>query len=250
MNFGRSNYHSRPRKKDDLGDGILLIDKPSGCTSHDVVDQIRKQFNLAKVGHGGTLDPMATGLLVILLGRGTKLSDRIMGGDKSYEGVMYLGKTTDTQDVEGNVLTEASCEGITEEMVAAAIGKWVGDVWQTPPMISAIKKNGVPLYKLARQGQTVERQPRLLHVYEFVIKKYELPRVWFALRSTKGTYVRTLCADIGEGLGCGAYLEELRRTASGFLRVEQAHKLDDILNMSPADLRQLVIPSETVITGG
>lgn len=248
MNFGRSNYHSRPRKKDDLGDGILLVDKPSGCTSHDVVDQIRKQFNLAKVGHGGTLDPMATGLLVILLGRGTKLSDRIMGGDKSYEGVMCLGKTTNTQDIEGDILTEASCEGITQEMVAAAIGKWIGDVWQTPPMISAIKKNGVPLYKLARQGQTVERKPRLLHVYEFVMKKYELPRVSFALRSTKGTYVRTLCADIGDSLGCGAYLEQLRRTASGSFRVEQAHHADDILKMTPADLRGLVIPIGTVLS--
>lgn len=227
-------------------DGLLLVDKPAGLTSHDVVDRIRRHFRIEKVGHGGTLDPMATGLLVLLLGRGTKLSNQIIGADKAYEGTMHLGATTDTEDVDGKVLTEAPCEGITRERLEEEIRKWMGDVMQTPPMVSAIKREGVPLYKLARRGETVERAPRLIHIYDFTLLDFAPPLARFRLRCTKGTYVRTLCADIGRALGCGAYLQQLRRIQSGALRVGHARPLDEVLRLDLAALAKLVIPMHDV----
>lgn len=137
----------------DCFNGVLLVDKPSGCTSHDVVHQIRRTFKIEKVGHGGTLDPNATGLLIILLGKGTKLSDQIMGGDKIYSGIMRLGRVTSSQDCDGEILEEKPFEQITQEQVVAEMKKLEGDIQQMPPMVSAIKMNGVPLYKLARKGQ-------------------------------------------------------------------------------------------------
>jgi tRNA pseudouridine55 synthase len=226
----------------DPWDGLLLVDKPSGPTSHDIVAKIRRHFGFEKVGHGGTLDPMATGLLVILLGRGTKLSNQVMGSDKTYEGVMKLGVATDTQDADGDVIAERPFEGVTREALAAAMAKWTGDVMQTPPMVSAIKKNGVPLYKLARKGQTIEREPRLLHIYEFALLDFQPPLATFRLRCTKGTYARTLCSDVGDALGCGAHLGALRRTESGKLRVADATPLDALLAMSRDELTRLVRP--------
>lgn len=230
----------------DPWDGLLLVDKPSGPTSHDVVDRIRRHFGIDKVGHGGTLDPMATGLLVILVGRGTKLSNVVMGADKTYEGVMRLGVATDTEDVDGRVVAEADPSGVTREQVEAEMKKRLGDLMQTPPMVSAVKRDGVPLYKLARRGQTVEREPRLVHVYEFAPLDFDLPRVRFRLRCSKGTYVRTLCADIGRELGCGAHLAELRRTQSGALRVADAAALDDLLQLDRDGLAKRVIPIHQV----
>lgn len=227
-------------------EGLLLVDKPSGMTSHDVVDAIRRHFGFKKVGHGGTLDPMATGLLVILLGRGTKLSDRIIASDKTYEGAMKLGMTTDTEDVDGKVLSESDCGGVTKARVEEELGRREGDLMQVPPMVSAIKRQGVPLYKLARKGLTVEREPRLIHVYEFRLKAFEPPRAHFLLRCTKGTYVRTLCADIGKALGCGAFLESLRRTQSGGLTLDAATPLDDILRMDAEQLAKRVRPLHDV----
>ena len=153
MKFKRQ---SAPLGALDAFDGLLLVDKPAGPTSHDLVDEIRRHFRLEKVGHGGTLDPMATGLLIILLGRGTKLSNYVMGADKVYEGLMHLGETTDTEDLDGKILTQADCSGVTRESVEREMSKRVGDLMQTPPMVSAVKVNGVPLYKLARKGKTVE----------------------------------------------------------------------------------------------
>lgn len=226
----------------DRWDGILLIDKPSGMTSHDVVDRIRRTFRLKKVGHGGTLDPMATGLLVILLGRGTKLSNQIMGADKTYEGTLRLGVTTDSEDCDGVVTSEADPSGVTSEALSAEMRKRVGDQMQTPPMVSAVKKGGVPLYKLARKGQTVEREARLIHVYEFALLGFTPPEATFRLRCTKGTYVRTLCADIGTSLSCGAHLKALRRTVSGSLRIEDAISLEAILNGGVEEAARRVIP--------
>lgn len=223
-------------------EGLLLVDKPAGLTSHDVVDAIRRKFGFKKVGHGGTLDPMATGLLVILLGRGTKLSERIMASDKTYEGILRLGVTTDTEDVDGQVLSEADFSGVTREQLAAEMRRREGDLLQVPPMVSAIKRQGVPLYKLARKGQTVERAPRLIHLYEFRLLSFEPPRAAFRLRCTKGTYVRTLCADIGRALGCGAFLEALRRIEAGDLSVEKATPLEELLNMDRDQLTQRVRP--------
>jgi tRNA pseudouridine55 synthase len=239
MKYKRS---SSPLGALDVFDGLLLVDKPAGPTSHDLVDEIRRRFQIEKVGHGGTLDPMATGLLILLLGRGTKLSHYVMGSDKVYEGLMHLGVTTDTEDLDGEVLAKTDCEGVTREQLENKMVQLVGDIMQTPPMISAVKRNGVPLYKLARKGKTVEREPRLIHVYEFKLLDFSLPFVRFRLRCTKGTYVRTLCADIGRALGCGAYLEQLRRTQSGSMKVEDAIAYETILGLEPEQLAKYVIP--------
>lgn len=232
----------RRAPRHDPYDGILLVDKPSGFTSHDVVAKLRSHFRLKKVGHGGTLDPMATGLLILLLGRGTKLSQRIMGTDKEYEGVMRLGVATDTHDADGTVIQERDARHITREAVLEEMNRHRGDQMQMPPMVSAIKKNGVPLYKLARKGQDVEREARLIHVYRFDLLAYNPPDARFLLRCTKGTYVRTLCADIGESLGCGAHLAELRRTAIGNLHVDQARSLDELVQGTLEELGRHVVP--------
>ena len=210
-------------------DGLLLVDKPSGPTSHDIVAQIRRRFRIAKVGHGGTLDPMATGLLVILLGKGTKISDRVMGHDKTYEGTLRLGIETDSQDADGQVVAEKDAAAITAEQVAAQMKARLGDQMQMPPMVSAIKIKGVPLYKLARKGETVERPPKLIHVYRFELLDFAPPDVRFVVECTKGTYVRTLAHDVGQSLGVGAHLVQLRRTKIGQLDVANAFALDDLL---------------------
>lgn len=231
-------------------DGVLLIDKPPDHTSHDVVARIRKHFHFKKVGHGGTLDPMATGLLVILLGRGTKLSDYVMGSDKTYVGTIRLGVRTYTQDAEGEVLETADPAGVTEEAVRAELAKRTGDIMQTPPMVSAIKKDGVPLYKLARKGKVVEREPRLIHVYRFELVAFRPPDVDMIIECTKGTYVRTLAAEIGDALGCGAHLAGLRRTVSGEFSIDDAIPLEEALQTPPAELARRVIPPTQVHTIG
>lgn len=223
-------------------DGILLVDKPAGPTSHDVVYKIRRHFNLKKVGHGGTLDPAATGLLVILLGRGTRVSNRFMSSDKTYEGTITLGVTTDSQDAEGVVLKETDPSMITRAQLEEAISKFKGDMFQIPPMVSAIKMAGVPLYKLARKGEEIERKPRFIHIYDFRLLEYTSPRGTFVLRCSKGTYVRTLCHDIGEALGVGAHLSQLRRTESAGYSVNHAVTLDQLLSMQQVDLLNVVIP--------
>lgn len=229
-----------PRR--DPFDGVLLVDKPAGPTSHDIVHRIRRHFRFRKVGHGGTLDPLATGLLVILLGRGTRLSAWFMAADKTYEGTLRLGITTDTQDADGRVLKEADWTGITREQVEQALNAFRGDQLQTPPMVSAVKRDGVPLYKLARRGQEVERQPRLIHIYEFRVREFDPPQVRFLLRCTKGTYVRTLCHDVGERLGCGGHLAQLRRLRSGDYDVRDATPLDTLMGLDTPGLVDVVIP--------
>lgn len=225
-----------------LFDGVLLVDKPAGPTSHDIVHRIRKVFRIDKVGHGGTLDPNATGLLLILLGKGTKLSDQLMGCDKAYEGVMRLGRTTSSQDCDGETLEERPWEQVTREQVEARLAERVGDSFQTPPMVSAIKVDGVPLYKLARKGQEVERKPRFVHVYRFALKEWAPPLVSFEVLCTKGTYVRTLAHDVGQALGCGACLDALRRTQSGTFSVADAAPFEELLKMTPEQLAARVLP--------
>ncbi len=220
---------NRRRREPDPYDGLLLVDKPSEWTSSDVVVKIRNHFKFSKVGHGGTLDPLATGLLVLLIGKGTKLSDRIMGGDKTYEGVLRLGVTTNSQDADGEVLEEKDASHITREQVEAVIQNYLGDIEQIPPMVSAIKKNGVPLYKMARKGQEIEREPRKIHVYSIEVLEFDNPLVTFRVKSTKGTYIRTLAHDIGNDLGVGGSLDALRRTASGPLSIDKAHTMEEIL---------------------
>ena len=228
-------------------DGIILVDKPSGPTSHDVVDAIRRHFRLGKVGHAGTLDPQATGLLVIMIGRATKLANSLMAGDKAYEGTIRLGITTDTQDAKGKVLSEADPGHVTEEILAAEMKKLTGDIMQIPPMVSAVKKDGVPLYKLARQGKTIERRPKLVRIHEFRLRSFKLPRADFFLRCSKGVYARTLCADIGEALGCGAHLESLNRLNSGEFSVSNAYSLEKLMAMERSQLAQIMVPMNRII---
>jgi tRNA pseudouridine55 synthase len=223
-------------------DGALLIDKPAGPTSHDVVDKIRRKFGIKKVGHCGTLDPNATGLLIIVLGRGTKLSERLMSDDKVYEGTIKFGEATDSYDCDGEITGTKPVPPITLEQLNEACTPFIGDIMQTPPMVSAIKKGGVPLYKLARKGIEVEREARLVHVYNFRFTDYAEPLGQFRLACTKGTYVRSVAHELGQNLGCGAHLTTLRRSVSGKFDVADAMPLDAILNLSQAELEQRVIP--------
>ena len=223
-------------------DGILLLDKPAGKTSHDLVYTIRRTFNLKKVGHGGTLDPAATGLLVMLLGKGTKASEFVMKGDKTYEGSIHLGVTTDSQDADGTVVHEADASAVTADQVTDAMAGWLGDREQIPPMVSAIKKGGKPLYKLAREGKVVEREPRKIVVHRFDLLCFEPPTVKFVVECSKGTYVRTLAHDVGQALGCGAHLSALRRTISGNYSVSDAVTEEELVRWTYDELKSRVFP--------
>jgi tRNA pseudouridine55 synthase len=225
-------------------DGVLLVDKAAGMTSHDVVALVRRRLQIKKVGHCGTLDPIATGLLLLTLGRGTKIQDLLMSEDKEYTGTLTLGATTDTQDRAGKILEERPVPPLTDENVRAAFEKFRGDFYQMPPMVSAIKQGGVPLYKLAREGKVVEREPRLVHVYGYTIGRIATPDIDFSVACSKGFYVRTYAHDIGEELGCGAHLKELRRTRSGRFVVDGAVTVDELQNAEPVDIlsRILTLP--------
>jgi tRNA pseudouridine55 synthase len=205
---------------EDSLNGVLLVDKGQDMTSHDVVAVARRCLGTKKVGHCGTLDPMATGMLILVVGTGTKISDLLMSEDKEYIGTLTLGKTTNTQDAEGETLEEKPVPAFTQEEIQAAFDTQRGDFYQTPPMVSAIKINGVPLYKLARKGQEVEREARFVRVYDSEITRAALPEVDFRVVCSKGFYVRTYAHDIGQKLGCGAHLSSLRRTRSGHFRFE------------------------------
>ncbi len=223
-------------------DGAILVDKPAGPTSHDVVDAIRRKFGIKKVGHCGTLDPNATGLLIIVLGRGTKLSERLMGDDKVYEGTIKFGEATDSYDSDGELTSSLPVMPMTIEELNEEAAKFIGDQMQVPPMVSAIKKGGVPLYKLARKGVEVEREPRLVHIYNFRFTSYAEPLGEFRVACTKGTYIRSIAHDLGQKLGCGAHLTTLRRSASGRFDVADALPLDAVLKLTPAELEKRVMP--------
>jgi tRNA pseudouridine55 synthase len=223
-------------------DGAILVDKPSGPTSHDVVDVIRRRFGIKKVGHCGTLDPNATGLLIIVLGRGTKLSEKLMGDDKVYEGGVKFGEATDSYDCDGELTSTQPVPPLTLDQLNETAATFVGDQMQTPPMVSAIKVKGVPLYKLARKGIEVAREARLVHVFNFRFIGYHEPLGQFRIACTKGTYVRSIAHELGQKLGCGAHLATLRRVTSGKFDVANATKLDDILKLTTAELEKKVIP--------
>ena len=223
-------------------DGILLIDKPAGPTSHDIVDIIRNSYRIKKVGHCGTLDPAATGLLIIVLGKATKLSEKLMSDDKVYVGSMKLGETTNTFDAEGQVESTKPVPDLSIETLQKEANKFLGDQMQIPPMVSAIKINGTPLYKLARKGQTVDRKERFIHLYKFLISEYETPVAWFKVACTKGTYIRTLAHDFGQKIGCGGHLSGLRRTISGTFKVSNATSLEELTTLSALDLNKRIIP--------
>lgn len=210
-------------KSDESLNGVLLVDKDPDMTSHDVVAVARRCLNMKKIGHCGTLDPMATGMLILVLGSGTKLQDLLMSEDKEYVGSMKLGQTTNTQDSEGEVLEEKPVPAFSDEEVNAAFEAYQGDFYQMPPMVSAIKIGGVPLHKLARQGKVVEREPRFVRVYAHEINRIAIPDIDFRVVCSKGFYVRTYAHDIGQKLGCGAHLTALRRTRSGHFSFKEGN---------------------------
>ncbi|MGK2906080.1 MAG: tRNA pseudouridine(55) synthase TruB [Desulfuromonadales bacterium] len=208
--------------------GVLIIDKPRGLTSFDVVRQVRRLCNVRRVGHAGTLDPLATGVLPVAVGGSTRLVEYMMAGDKIYQATMKLGACTDTQDSEGRILEEKDWQHVDRDALEDVVSGFVGEISQLPPMYSALKKNGKPLYQLARQGMVVERQPRSVRIDSLVIDACSPPLVTFTVRCSKGTYVRTLCHDIGQTLNCGAHLTALRRLRCGRFDTAASHTLEEL----------------------
>lgn len=233
-----------------MPNGILIVDKPAGWTSQDVAAKLRGVYHEKRVGHGGTLDPMATGVLPIFLGRATRAVPFFEHADKVYEAVLRLGLVTDTQDSTGRVLEEHSVD-ITQEQLEALLPRFRGVIQQIPPMYSAVKVNGQKLYALARKGQEVEREPRTVVIHELTLLEQDQPQSsilnsQFALRvhCSKGTYVRTLCHDMGAALGCGGCMAALRRTRAGRYDIAQAHPLDEIL--ADPDPERFLLPIDSL----
>ena len=227
--------------------GVIIVNKEKGFTSHDVVAKLRGILKQKKIGHTGTLDPDATGVLPVCLGHATKLCDMLTDKDKTYETVMLLGKVTDTQDLSGTVLSEGSLDGIDNEMVETCIGEFVGNYLQIPPMYSALKVNGKKLYELARQGIEVERKARPVVIHSIRIIKMDLPRVRMEVSCSKGTYIRTLCHDIGEKLGCGACMEELVRTQVSRFVLADSLTLNQVREMKDAErLDEVLVPIDAM----
>jgi tRNA pseudouridine55 synthase len=221
--------------------GIVLVDKPKEWTSHDVVNFVRRRFSVAKVGHCGTLDPAATGLLVIVLGHATKMSQQLSGSDKTYEATILFGKETDSQDMDGQVISEKDCSFLTEDTVRAEFAKFAGEMEQIPPMVSAVKKDGIRLYELARAGKEIERDPKKITIYGLDVRKVYLPYADFILKCSKGTYVRTICSDIGRNLGCGAVLFSLRRSVCGEFNVENAVTVETMKTWEQDELYRAMV---------
>ena len=209
-------------------DGLLLVDKPPGKTSHDIVDFVRRRFNQRKVGHCGTLDPIATGLLMLVIGKATRVQDLLMAEDKEYEGTLKLGETTDTQDAAGKILETKPVPTLDRAAIEAAFAKFTGEFDQVPPMVSAIKKDGVPLYKLAREGKVIDRPARKVRIDRHEILELALPIVRFRIHCTKGFYVRTYCHDLGQLIGCGGHMSALIRTRSGNFELSKAVRWSDL----------------------
>ena len=227
--------------------GIINVYKEKGFTSHDVVAKLRGIVGQKKIGHTGTLDPDATGVLPVCLGKATKLCDLLTDKNKTYEAVLLLGKTTDTQDITGEVLEEKSTEALTEEKVREAIEGFIGDYEQIPPMYSALKVNGKKLYELAREGKFIERKARPVKILDIQILEIDLPKVRMEVSCSKGTYIRTLCHDIGEKLGCGGCMESLIRTRVSTFRIEDAKTLDEIETLKQeGKLAELLVPIDAM----
>lgn len=227
--------------------GIINVYKEKGFTSHDVVAKLRGIVGQKKIGHTGTLDPDATGVLPVCLGKATKICDLLTDKNKTYEAVLLLGKTTDTQDITGEVLEEKSTEALTEEKVREAIEGFIGDYEQIPPMYSALKVNGKKLYELAREGKVIERKARPVKILDIQILEIDLPKVRMEVSCSKGTYIRTLCHDIGEKLGCGGCMESLIRTRVSTFRIEDAKTLDEIETLKQeGKLAELLVPIDAM----
>ena len=234
--------------------GILNIYKEKGYTSHDVVARLRGIVGQKKIGHTGTLDPEAEGVLPVCLGRATKVCDMLTDKDKTYETVLLLGTSTDTQDITGRVLSEHSLDdpelpdgAVTEEKAESCIRGFIGEYDQIPPMYSALKVGGKKLYELAREGKTIERKSRKVMIYDIRIKDIDLPRVRMEVKCSKGTYIRTLCHDIGEKLGCGGCMEKLLRTRVGQFSLDQSLKLSQVEQMVREErIDEILMPTDSV----
>ena len=230
--------------------GVLNVRKEKGYTSHDVVAKLRGIVGQRKIGHTGTLDPDAEGVLPVCLGRATKLCDMLTDKDKTYEAVLLLGRATDTQDITGTVLESREVPEFRPEEISDVLQSFVGEYAQVPPMYSAIKVNGRKLYELAREGKEIERKARIVQIYEIRIKKTELPRIWMEVRCSKGTYIRTLCHDIGQRLGCLGCMEDLLRTRTGRFRLEDSLTLEEIRRKKEdGSLMEDVIPIDEMFAG-
>ncbi len=227
--------------------GVLLVDKPQGITSHDVVDSVRRLYQTRRVGHAGTLDPMATGLLILLVGKATKASDQLMAQEKEYLGEATLGLVTDTQDAEGETLETNPVPEITEIQIRDALASMLGEQFQIPPMHSAKKIGGKKLYELARKGLEVVREPRAIRIDAFDLISWQSPKINFRVHCTKGTYVRTLAYDLGRKLGPGAHLSMLRRTRSGNLDLSRGHTLQALGAMNDEQLLAALVPAQEAI---
>ena len=214
-------------------DGIVIVDKPQDWTSQDVTARLRRVFHTRRIGHGGTLDPMATGVLPIFVGRATRGVEFFEHAEKTYETVLRLGLTTDTEDITGAVLTETPVS-VTDEQIEAALAAFRGEIMQVPPMYSALKVNGQKLCDLARKGKTVERQPRPITIHELTLLERGVNTLRLRVRCSKGTYIRTLCKDIGEELGCGGCMESLRRVSAGEYTIDDAVPLQELLDTTQA----------------
>ncbi|MBR0366439.1 MAG: tRNA pseudouridine(55) synthase TruB [Clostridia bacterium] len=226
--------------------GIVVIDKPAGVTSHDVVGMVRKRFATRRVGHTGTLDPLATGVLVMCVGNATKAADMIANADKRYRAGLELGICTDTLDTEGTV-TEQRAVNVTEADVRECILSFIGEQDQIPPMYSAIKQNGKKLYELAREGKEIEREKRRINIYSIDIIDISLPYVTIDVHCSKGTYIRSLCDDIGRRLGCGAVMTALRRTGSAGFTTDDAYTIAELDELS--DISSALMPTDSLFSG-
>jgi tRNA pseudouridine55 synthase len=229
-NCPKSQTQAKPRwvapKRDVPLSGILNVDKPPGMTSHDVVDEVRRMVGQRKVGHAGTLDPMATGVLLVCLGKATRVAEFLMQGRKRYRATILLGTTTDTYDAEGEVVSSGGKTDFSQAEVEAALVGFLGQIEQVPPMYSAVKQEGQPLYKLARQGKTVERSPRSVEIDDIELLDWTPPALSIEVACSPGTYIRSLAYDLGEALGSGAHLSALVRLSSGRFVLEDATSLD------------------------
>ena len=214
--------------------GIVIVDKPEGWTSQDVTARLRRVFNTRRIGHGGTLDPMATGVLPVFVGRATRGVEFFEHAEKTYETVLRLGITTDTEDISGTVLTEQDAF-VAGEQLEEVLQRFRGDIMQVPPMYSALKVNGQKLYDLARKGREVERQPRPITIHELTLLGMEADGIHLRVRCSKGTYIRTLCKDIGQALGCGGCMAALRRVSAGEYTIEESVPLQRLLETETPD---------------
>lgn len=238
-----NQYRKPPRRRID---GVLLLDKPAGLTSNTALQKARWLLNAAKAGHTGTLDPMATGLLPLCFGEATKFAGELLGANKCYAATLRLGVRTDTGDAEGRVL-EIRTVAVSREQVEAALVQFRGDILQVPPMYSALKRDGRPLYEYARKGIEIERQPREVQVFSLDVREFDGNQLVFDVECSKGTYVRTLAEDIGERLGCGAHLTALRRTRIGPLRLESALTLATLEAQSSKERIDQLLPVDSLI---